>query len=84
MLVEVELSLEMLKDIGRELGDTHRARGELGNAWGRERRLGYKNTRNDKDVECNRLPKLQRQGRKQSGVYLGKEELEEREERERV
>lgn len=40
MLVEVELSLEMLKDIGRELGDTHRARGELGNAWGRERRLG--------------------------------------------
>ncbi|CAF1830944.1 hypothetical protein Bca52824_048458 [Brassica carinata] len=41
MLVEVELSLEMLKDIGRELGDTHRARGELGNAWGRERRLGW-------------------------------------------
>ncbi|KAF3559754.1 hypothetical protein F2Q69_00012156 [Brassica cretica] len=40
MLVEVEESLEMLKDIGRELGDTHRARGELGNAWGRERRLG--------------------------------------------
>lgn len=40
MLVEVEESLEMLKDIGRELGDTHRALGELGNAWGRERRLG--------------------------------------------